>query len=66
MEWNGKQQNTEQEEKVWNSCMEQNYGTIRKRLKWNGMEINKIRNKNENGLNRGENTEQSLNTTLVF
>ena len=62
MERNGEQQNTEQEEKGWNSFIEQ-YGTIirnkKKRLIWNGMENNKIRNKKKNG-GTEEKTQNSL------
>ena len=62
MERNGKQQNTEQEEKGWNSFMEQ-YGTkIRNKKKKAGMERNgknnKIRNKEKGGTE--EKTRNSL------
>ena len=68
MERNGKQQNTEQEEKGWNSFMEQ-YGTkIRNKKKKAKMERNGKQQNTEQegkGWNRGENTEQSINRTLV-
>ena len=70
MEWNGMENNKIRNKKKkggtnsWNS-MEQKYGTRRKRLEWNGMKKQQNMEQEGKGWNRGENTEQSINRTLV-